>query len=90
MVHGSDHWPTLLQRLCDMLLSHAQGVEIAACAQRAGVEQHLGQGRRMGQALQHAVHEAGVAQILQSSALHGGPTTCVKISQCSHRLRVEA
>ena len=70
MLQGSYDGPTLLQRLSNVLLRGAQRVEVAARAQWAGTEQHLSQWRRVRQALQNAVHEAGIAQVLQSSTLH--------------------
>ena len=55
---------------------HLDGVEavdravVQARAGGARADQQLRQGRRVHQRLQHAVHEAGVAQVLQPRALH--------------------
>ena len=69
MQHGCDDGAAVLQRLHDMLLRGAQRIKVSAAAQRPRAQQDLGQGGRVRQALQHTVHEAGVAQVLQPSAL---------------------
>ena len=73
MQHGRDDGAAVLQRLHDVLLRGAQGVKVGAAAERPRVQQDLRQRRRVRQALQHAVHEAGVAQILQPGALRSRP-----------------
>ena len=48
---------------------HSRVTARVADGQRPRAEQHLGQRRRVRQALQHAVHEARVAQVAQAGAL---------------------
>ena len=79
MQHGRDDGAAVLQRLHDMLLRGAQGVEVGAAAERPRAKQDLCQRGRVRQALQHAVHEAGVPQVLQPRALQ----TCLSISSHS-------
>jgi hypothetical protein len=59
--HGGDDLAAAVQRLDDVLLGRTQGIEVRGAAQRPRVEQHLRQGWRVRQALQHTVQEAGVA-----------------------------
>ena len=70
MQHGRNDGAAVLQRPHDVLLRHAQRVKVAARAQLPGSQQNLRQRGRVRQALQHAVHEAGVAQVLQPRTLH--------------------
>ncbi len=69
MQHGRNDGAAVLQRLHDMLLRGAQSVKVGAAAKRPRAQQDLRQRRRVRQALQHAVHEAGVPQVLQPRAL---------------------
>lgn len=68
--HGRDDLAARLQRAHDVLLRRAQRVELGrAPAQRARLQHDLRQRRRVREALQDAVQEARVAQVLQPRAL---------------------